>query len=163
MCLWERERQTDRQGYKDTWRTWRTWKLLYWPITSCAIFIFRAPLGTFTSLTRWSQPVFFFQGTTWPSAATLGLQTHDCWLKADDCWLLGPLSNIDWISSGRKTETDSCKAPCICCGLSIFNLTIPTYFGCHLRDVLPLIYTGVSSYYTVYTAGTPGSVKDPYS
>ena len=40
---------------------------------------------------------------------------------------------------------------------------MPTYFGCHPRGVFPLIYTGESCSYIVYTAGTSGSLKRQYA
>ena len=74
-------------------------------------------------------------------------------------------SSTDFMTNHIETQnsrlkTDPCKIPYICCCPCIYNITMPTYSGCHSRDVHPLIYTGASNNHIVYTAGTSGSVKE---
>ena len=75
-----------------------------------------------------------------------------------------PVSVIKRISTqDSRFKTDPCKTPCICCRPCIYNFKMPTYSGCHPRDVFPPIYTNVPVNHIVYTAGTSGSVKGQLS
>ena len=85
----------------------------------------------------------------------------------------GPLTNrppggqSPWLTLSRYKTSDwrlpPCKTTHICYGPCIYNFTTFNYSGCHSRDVLPLIYRGVSCNRIVYTAGTSDSVKGQYA
>ena len=113
----------------------------------------------------------------WPIASVSSLDyIMICYLQAFSSLLLlvlghRPMRTVAPLGPGRsvsatdriKTQDSRRKTPHICCGTSRYNFTTPTHSNCHLRDVLPLIYTGASCYHIVYTAVTSGSVKGQYA